>query len=545
MIIATDLAGNSEIINKFNNFEMYEELDGGFTLSFTSFNHVDNPGHNLITQEGFIEYDGYKFRIKQLRKQMNSIQVSCLSTYYDNFDKYKYDIYGGTHTLGEFMTYVLDGTGWTWVAENIDTSKTWLFKETNPDSSKIIFNFGQNNVIRLMDQLKTTFKFELRIDRGNQVTISDKLGPDNDVQYRYRHNVVSLTESIDTTKLKTYIEGFGANDLHVTYTSPYSENPGIGIRHAEPIYDNSYTNSDLLLEHIKKQLTDHPESSIELGDVSLLDKAIGERVWLIHERMGIEYQIRVVAKRIKIPNTLSSVILGTYTPQSKSIGNLLATQKVDIDRNNLIFKSRIEQTNEKILLEVTSRQTGDTDTYNNSVSYIEQTATSIRSEVTTETTRLDGRVDSANSLISQQASEILLRVRKDGVISSINQTAESIRIEASKINLVGAVTISDLNSSVSGKLTQINGSGVYTGEISADKINGGTIRGVTIDVSTNAKIGENLILSNSNFGGVQWGTGINPIQIYVDPITSSLKLNAPSVYANGQRLDVAPTAKFG
>lgn len=158
---------------------------------------------------------------------------------------------------------------------------------------------------------------------------------------------------------------------------------------------------------------------------------------------------------------------------------------------------------------------------------------------------MDGRVDSANSLISQQASEILLRVRKDGVISSINQTAESIRIEASKINLVGAVTISDLNSSVSGKLTQINGSGVYTGEISADKINGGTIRGVTIDVSTNAKIGENLILSNSNFGGVQWGTGINPIQIYVDPITSSLKLNAPSVYANGQRLDVAPTAKFG
>jgi hypothetical protein len=644
MIIVTDFNGNSEIVNKFNNFEMCEELNGSFTITFTSYRHVDNPGHDLIMEEGLVEYDGYKFRIKQLRKQTNSIQVSGISTYYDNADIYKYDIYGGTRTLSEFMTYILTDTGWTWSSEGVDL-----------DTTKLIPNFGQNNVIRLMDALKSIFEFEVRIDRGNAITISDSLGPDNDSQYRYGHNIISLTESVDTTKLKTYVEGFGANGLHVTYTSPYSSTPGIGIRHAEPIFEEDYDDADALTDYIKSQLHDYPDSIVELDDAVLMDKEIGEKVWLIHERMGIEYQTRVVARRIKIPNSLSSVILGTYQPQSRSIGNILATQRSDIDRNNSVTRSRFDQTNSRIDLEVTrldgvdstlqssisveagritqevtdrqngevalqasitleadritqevtdrtsdvstlqasivvesgritqevsDRTNGDTEVYTNSVSLIEQTATSIRSEVSTETarldgrvdsaessieqtatairsevstettrldgrvdatnslldqevadrssgdtvvyanaqslieqtatsilsevstevgrldgrvdtanssieqtateirsevstevTRIDGRVDSANSLISQQADEILLRVTKDGIISAINLTSEAVRISASKINLSGAVTISDLDSSVSGKVTKLNNSGIYTGTIDADQIN--------------------------------------------------------------------------
>lgn len=550
MLVATDLSGNSEIINHFNNFEMYEELNGAFTLVFTSHNHPENPGHGLIVQEGFVEYDGYKFRIKQLRKQTNSIQVSCISSYYDNADIYKYDIYGGTRTLSEFLTYVLSNTGWTWTHSNIDINE-----------SKLIPNFGQANVIQLMEILKLIFEFEIGIGRNNQITVSKQLGPDNDDQYRYGYNMVALTESIDTTKLKTHIEGFGANGLHVVYTSPYSNNPGIGVRHAEPVYDDNYTDSNKLLDYIKTQLHDHPDSVIELDDPTIVGKELGERVWVIHERMGIEYQSRVVSRRVKIPASLSSVVLGTYVPQSRSITNELVSQRVDIDRNNTITRSRFEQTNDKIDLEVTrldgadstlqssisiqagritqevtdrtgadsvlqsnitiqagritqevtdrtsadatlqsnltiqadrittevtNRQNGDTNTYNNSRSYTEQTATSIRSEVSTQVSRLDGRVDASDSLISQNASEILLRVRRDGVISSINQTAESIRISASKINLVGSVTFSDLNPTVNSKFSYIDSNGAYFGTLSADKITAGTIN-ATVEM-TSAKI---------------------------------------------------------
>lgn len=481
MLIATDLSGDSEIINKFNNFEMYEELNGSFTLTFTSYPHVDNPGHDLIVHEGFIEYDGYRFRVKQLRRHTNSIQVSCLSEYYDNADVFKYDTYGGSHTLGEFLNYILSDTGWTWVSENIDANHY-----------EFIPNFGQNNVIRLMEWLKEIFGFEIRIDRGKQITVSSMIGPDNDFQYRYGHNMMALTETIDTTKLKTYIEGFGANGVHVTYTSPYASSPGIGIRHSEPIYDDSYTDSNALLEYIKNSIQDYPDAVIELDDATLMDKTVGERVWLIHERVGIAYQTRVVARRVKIPNSLSSVTLGTYQPRLRSVSSELASQKLAMDRNNSRMRSKFDQTNELISLEVSrldsidsqtianlsiqadritqevaNRQNGD----NYSISRIEQTASSIRSEVSSDVTRLDGRVDSAHSLISQQANEILMRVTKDGVISSINQTAESVRIEASKINLVGAVTFSDLDYNVNSKFTKISSNGIYTGTINADQIN--------------------------------------------------------------------------
>jgi hypothetical protein len=482
VLVITDLSGNSELINKFNNFEMYQELNGAFTLSFTSYRHIDNPGHDLIMQEGFVEYDGYTFRIKQLRKQINTIQVSCLSTFYDIGDVYRYDIYGGTHTLNEFLMYVLANTGWTWtVTGTIDI-----------ELSKLILNFGQNNVIQLMDTLKSTFVFEVNIDRNNQIVISDTLGPDNEFQYRYGHNIIALTESIDTTKLKTYIEGFGANGIHVTYTSPYASNPGIGIRHADPIYDDSYTDSNTLLEYIKTQLYDHPDSIFELDDAILIDKELGERVWVIHERMGIEYQARVLSRRIKIPNSLSSVVLGTYLPQSTSIINELVSQRVDIDKNNAISRSRIDQTNAKIVLEVT-RLDGVDATLQSSITV---TADEIRSEVSSEVTRLDGRVDSSNSVISQQADEILLRVTQDGVISAINLTPEAIRISAEKINLQGSVTFTDFNPGVNSKFTEIDEYGIYTGTINADQIIGqnGYITKLTVDeLETSQKIQRYLL----------------------------------------------------
>lgn len=55
------------------------------------------------------------------------------------------------------------------------------------------------------------------------------------------------------------------------------------------------------------------------------------------------------------------------------------------------------------------------------------------------------RVSSAESSIKVNADNIELKVSKDGVISSINQTAESIKIKASKIELSGYVTASQLS----------------------------------------------------------------------------------------------------
>ena len=59
---------------------------------------------------------------------------------------------------------------------------------------------------------------------------------------------------------------------------------------------------------------------------------------------------------------------------------------------------------------------------------------------------MGNRVSSAESSIKVNADNIELKVSKDGVISSINQTAESIKISASKIELSGYVTASEFSS---------------------------------------------------------------------------------------------------
>lgn len=68
---------------------------------------------------------------------------------------------------------------------------------------------------------------------------------------------------------------------------------------------------------------------------------------------------------------------------------------------------------------------------------------------------LGERVTAAESRITANAGSISMTVRKDGIISAINQTAESVTIDASKINLNGAVTVkalaADVKQAIDGK----------------------------------------------------------------------------------------------
>lgn len=57
---------------------------------------------------------------------------------------------------------------------------------------------------------------------------------------------------------------------------------------------------------------------------------------------------------------------------------------------------------------------------------------------------LTGRVSTAESTLTVQAGQISTKVSKDGVSSAINQTEQSVLIKASKINLSGYVTASEL-----------------------------------------------------------------------------------------------------
>lgn len=85
---------------------------------------------------------------------------------------------------------------------------------------------------------------------------------------------------------------------------------------------------------------------------------------------------------------------------------------------------------------------------------------------TTQTVNtLDGKVSRQQAQIDVQATQISQRVEKDGIISAINQSAESVKINAAKIKLEGYTTINnsfsvDVNGTTTMGGFKVNGNGL-------------------------------------------------------------------------------------
>lgn len=463
--------GFTEPLNTYQNLIIDEEVSGNFTLSFTSVQSDNNPAHDLIEEECVINVSGYDFRAKQIKESRGRKEVVAISSFYDLIGTRKDEIFGGTRTFEQFADFIFKDTGWTYTSE--------------VSGSVFIANFGDDNVIKLNAGLCYAFECEFKIMPNKHVHFSEYIGPDNDAQYRYGHNVKALSKSVDTTNLRTKIKGYGADNLVVTYTSPNAVI--FGEIEAEPISDDRFTIGGNLVEHIKKVLIDYPEVTLEMDTVELTNKELGERVWLIYEPLNIEFQTRVLSKKSTMRNgelVTTSVILGNTLP--KTLGDILASQKVEIDENKKQVMSRIEQTNDRITLEVeevNSSIAGLEITVGEVELYVEELDESIATvnlkadSISLSVSNLSNRVGNAESQINIQAGQISSKVSTtdyngERLVSMINQTPSSVKIQAKNITLAGAVTV----------LSELSG-------------NLGNIYAGNIDISQAVKVGDEITLN--------------------------------------------------
>lgn len=153
----------------------------------------------------------------------------------------------------------------------------------------------------------------------------------------------------------------------------------------------------------------------------------------------------------------------TITEFDKQINVLLPGQWYPDDsllprKNNMTnlefeLNSKILQTAKEITTEV------------NNVS--EQLNSKISQTSTQITTQVNDLTNNMNSQFMQTAAEISTKVEKNGIISSINQSAESITIKADKVNLQGYATFGGLAAGT----TVINGGCITTGTINGNLVN--------------------------------------------------------------------------
>gem|GEM_PF-5732850 len=410
MLIVSNIDGSQvEPLTHHQGLKIEEEVNGSFALSFTSFNVPENPGHELLIEECFVIVEGQEFRVKQLNENQYSKSVVAIHTFYDLADDRQDTIYGGTHTFAEFAAFTLNGTGWTFTTDIAD--------------SALIENFGNANIVSLINALCAAFQCEYQILPNKVIHFDYEIGPDNDAVYRYKHNVVALSKKVDTTKLKTFIEGYGADGLKVSYTSPNAQT--FGIRKNEPISDDRFTQVDSLLEHIKSQLTDEPEVYFELDSAELLNRELGERVWLIYEPMNIEFQTRILKQTREFRNgtlVTTSVALGNTLP--KSTEDILVSQKVEIDTNKKQTQSKFDQTNDYIKSEV--------ERVDESIATLEIKADNIELSVTNLETDM-------NAQFTVMSGEISSKVTAGEAQSIFYQNANSFTFDADQINFYGHI----------------------------------------------------------------------------------------------------------
>lgn len=163
-----------------------------------------------------------------------------------------------------------------------------------------------------------------------------------------------------------------------------------------------------------------------------------------------------------------TVTSSSYTQSTSGV----TSQQAATDRANL---EKINQTATQ-----TSQNKQDLTQFRTEYSSdLKKTNAAIEARVTKETYQTDmagvsTRIDKAESAISLQADEIQTKVSKGDIASTINQTAQSVQIEASKINLKGAVTTEDI--STEGLNAKVIQAGTITAtEIKADTITAGNI----------------------------------------------------------------------
>lgn len=235
------------------------------------------------------------------------LEVRALPAFFwDMKKKIIHEIKDGHYTAQNAFYEVFNGSGYD-------------FALIDQVSSIQIEGFGDGETrLEMFNRLIERFGLEFEIV-GKTVYLRKLIGNDTNFVYKYKLNASNVSRTIDATDMFVFIRGFGNYEdgeenivdnakLKREYTSPLAEiikNSDGTLPEGPPIKDGRITVKEVMDENLKKAVDDSLGISIEgtLHDVRKIYKQvvpqIGDRVWLIDERLGLEIEIRIQSLKIK------------------------------------------------------------------------------------------------------------------------------------------------------------------------------------------------------------------------------------------------------
>lgn len=262
----------------------------------------------------------------------------------------------------------------------------------------------------------------------------------------------------------------------IPYTKTVTFSPRDGVDSSNPpevLQDLQEQATKYLLEHCIPDVCYTIDSTI--GEV-----VVGETIQLKHNKINQNLITSVYATDYNVlTGKIDKITFGTfYNSASQAFKTKVTDKFISMYRDLQVVdetnKSRFSVLSDAITAEVTRSTEADGELS----AQVQLTAEGLTAEVN-RSTQAEGHLSSQLQLTAEGLST---KVERNGVISAINQTAESVKISAQRINLDGYATFTGLADGT----TTINGNCITTGSIDANMIKTGTLDGFTL---TGAMVG--------------------------------------------------------
>ena len=288
------------------------ELNGNQSLtavilpSKVNRNFIDN----IAEMWSIFDFDDVEHRIVYVKKRGEgatlSVEIKAVPAFFDDFDTLRiYDEYNEHMTAQRCFSLIFADTPYSVVLNGSFDAVEWQGLG------------GGETRLEMFKRALERYKAEFRIV-GNTVYIENQVGRDTQFQYRYRLNASNIVKEHDASALWTYARGYGDYEdegedgdgggwesarLKREYTSPLAQI--IGIRHAPPIKDGRIKHANVLDAQLKSLVDESLKISIsaDIRDLRrqgypLAQPQMGDRVFVIDERIGLDEEVRVVAMSI-------------------------------------------------------------------------------------------------------------------------------------------------------------------------------------------------------------------------------------------------------
>lgn len=295
-----DLEGNEYVLQATST--NYGELNGNQSFSAKILpSKVNNLFIKDITEMwNVVDHDEVEHKIIYAKRKgkgnLLNVDIKAIPLFFDTLDNDRiYDRYDEHMTAQLAFTRIFKDTGFTFVLNGNFSAVEWEG-----------FGDGESK-LETFKRALNRYKCEFRIS-GNTVYLESQIGRDTQHQYRHRLNASNIIQEIDANEMWTYAKGYGdygdGEDwenakLEREYTSPLAKI--LGKRHAPPIKNGNITTKSKMDEELKTLVDESLKISVS-ADIYDLQKQgypiaqsqLGDRVFLIDERIGLNDEVRVV-----------------------------------------------------------------------------------------------------------------------------------------------------------------------------------------------------------------------------------------------------------